>query len=444
MKRILLHEGLSALFLLLALSIFKAAVVPADVADSWYPVPLVFFLVFLAFAWLHIPQGDAPQTTLLIIIYRSLGFLLILVALTIYVNDRDQIQVLNDASFFVLILLYAAFWAVAAIPYFFRTPFGQKITANRLVQGLTVSLLTVILVAMVSEGVVRNDYMKRHVLGAYPITALPELNQPLNSWDFPDVEHSIEKPEGTIRVIILGDSLTAGSGLWYKDRYASLLQEKAGEDVEIIVLANPAASTAHQLIYWEALGRQLEADIVIVGVVTNDPDMGLVAQEPDETYFVRFFPDSQFARFLDYQINRWRDRAGQRYSYGQWESDLYTDEATQTAWKATLRELYQSITATGAEAWAYTLISPFDYSNPEIEETYRTRYEQLESAFREAGFRTTNLYTAYRERFDDTYFRELWVLPNDGHPDDVVNAFYAEAIWQDLAPALSLIRESAP
>lgn len=126
MKRILLHEGLSALFLLLALSIFKAAVVPADVADSWYPVPLVFFLVFLAFAWLHIPQGDAPQTTLLIIIYRSLGFLLILVVLTIYVNDRDQIQVLNDASFFVLILLYAALWAVAAIPYLFRTPFGQK------------------------------------------------------------------------------------------------------------------------------------------------------------------------------------------------------------------------------------------------------------------------------------------------------------------------------
>lgn len=286
--------------------------------------------------------------------------------------------------------------------------------------------------------------MKRHVLGAYPITALPELNQPLNSWDFPDVEHRIEKPEGTIRVIILGDSLTAGSGLWYKDRYAGLLQEKAGEDVEIIVLANPGASTAHQLIYWEVVGRQLEADIVIVGVVTNDPDMGLVAQEPDETYFVRFFPDSQFARFLDYQINRWRDRAGQRYSYGQWESDLYTDEATQTAWKATLRELYQSITATGAEAWAYTLISPFDYSNPEIEETYRTRYEQLESAFREAGFRTTNLYTAYRERFDDTYFRELWVLPNDGHPDDVVNAFYAEAIWQDLAPTLSLIGESAP
>jgi len=88
-----------------------------------------------------------------------------------------------------------------------------------------------------------------------------------------DRAHSPEKPEGTWRLVCLGDSVTMGDGVRPKDAFPQLLQtllDAEGLRVEVFNVALWGWSTRQEVIAYRRLARRYKPDQVLLGVCLND------------------------------------------------------------------------------------------------------------------------------------------------------------------------------
>ncbi len=111
-------------------------------------------------------------------------------------------------------------------------------------------------------------------------------NVKINSFGFRDREYSLKKPDGTYRMVVLGDSITFGNFLPVQSTYAhrlELLFERRGVNVEILNLSVSGYNTTQEIAFLEEVGLQFNPDEVIVGYCMND--LGVVS--PNLTYIAR-------------------------------------------------------------------------------------------------------------------------------------------------------------
>jgi hypothetical protein len=102
------------------------------------------------------------------------------------------------------------------------------------------------------------------------------LSYRTNRSGFRDSEYSAVKPEGTTRIVVVGDSVTNGHGVNQGESYAKCL-ERLLRDVdgtqryEVPVLALGALNTVQEARLLRTDGLALAPDVVVVGYVLNDP-----------------------------------------------------------------------------------------------------------------------------------------------------------------------------
>jgi hypothetical protein len=330
-----------------------------------------------------------------------------------------------------LVVLVAA---VVVWPEWVHTPSGLRLLRSAAFQNLTTVavsiLLTFVVIGLPLEVLLRTDYSKRHLLGRYG--AWPEdLIQQRNSRRYRDVEHSVEKPPGITRIVILGDSFAFGQGVADEEIFARVLARMAGPQVEVINMAKGGWSTINQFMAFKREGLAYEPDVVIVAAVTNDPEPSPSGQQPEWRIFHYVPVNLDLFHFLDYQLNRLGDALGLRLSYGEWEDSLYDPEGPGwTQWQLIIHEFGELLSSEGIPGYAFILPSAgwCDTCAFSPEEKYRL----LEEGFAEVGFRAYNLYPAYSQEFEGVPEKDLWALPNDRHPSVRVHKFYAEQMYSRL------------
>lgn len=315
---------------------------------------------------------------------------------------------------------------------------GIKLTIT-----VTSIILTFVLVTIPLELLLRSDYSKLYLFGVYGSLPQNLVSSLRNSLGYRDVEHDLEKLEGMTRILILGDSLTYGAGVADNEIYPFLLAELAGPHVEIINMSVGGWNTRDELNALYRDGLALAPDIVVVGVVTNDPETPLprsIRRGPKEWRFFTHIPSQipllrlDTFRFLDYQINRLGDRWGLKYGYSDWEADLYDPEGPYwPRWQQTVREFRELLRSHNILAYAFILPSPVDFKTAETKESFHTLLAQELTA---AGFQTVDLQPIYTREFGAISYKKLWALPNDGHPGPVLHEFYAREIWKVLQPQI--------
>ncbi len=101
------------------------------------------------------------------------------------------------------------------------------------------------------------------------------VTQKANSVGFLDYEHSFEKPRGTYRVLLLGDSFIEAVQVETKDKIQAILQEKLQKKYpfrkpEVIALGFSGCGTSNVLSFYEELGRKYKPDLVVIVFVYND------------------------------------------------------------------------------------------------------------------------------------------------------------------------------
>jgi lysophospholipase L1-like esterase len=93
-----------------------------------------------------------------------------------------------------------------------------------------------------------------------------------NSSGFRDRDHSVPKPPGITRIVILGDSVTEGYGVEDSSLFSHILQTQLGETVEVISVAVGGLNTPQEVHLLEQEGIRYNPDLVIVNFILNDCD----------------------------------------------------------------------------------------------------------------------------------------------------------------------------
>lgn len=119
--------------------------------------------------------------------------------------------------------------------------------------------------------------LRKNVDGLHVSTEF-DVRYRTNSHRLRDPERPLQKPDGVFRILVLGDSLTFGSGVDDADTFARQLESKlnARRDgrlprVEVINAACASWGTADHVVFLDHLGLQFEPDVVLMAFHDDDP-----------------------------------------------------------------------------------------------------------------------------------------------------------------------------
>lgn len=90
-----------------------------------------------------------------------------------------------------------------------------------------------------------------------------------NSLGFRGPEFEIEKPPGVTRLLVLGDSMTYGTGVEYEETYPAVL-DAMDPKLQVINTGVPGYHGGHQLLLLEEWIGPLQPDLVLVAYFWND------------------------------------------------------------------------------------------------------------------------------------------------------------------------------
>lgn len=331
-----------------------------------------------------------------------------------------------------LLLTAVGFSFVGALPQD-----RKKLLRNYVFAGVAFAIGTLTAILPL-EIFLRTDYSKQYVFGAFH--QLPTRLQPkVNAKGYRDHDHEIRKRPGDVRILALGDSVTFGDGVADDEVYPRLLQQMAAPNVEIIALAKDGWGTADHLVAWRREGVAYHPDVVFVAAITNDPSPPTTeprGQEPPWIVFRTLSPNLMLFRLLDFHLNLLAENFGWKYSYADWERDIYDpNKRYRVHWGNAVRSLSQEIHAEGITPYAFLLLGP-----SQIKDSESWKFQALYDVFSRAGFKTINLREPYIKTFQGIEPRSLFALPDDGHPGARVHQFFANEIWKVVKPEVEQVK----
>jgi GDSL-like lipase/acylhydrolase family protein len=95
-----------------------------------------------------------------------------------------------------------------------------------------------------------------------------------NSWGMRDRPHGLEKPEGTFRILVLGDSFMEAVQVDFEQSLPSLLEtelvERTGRTIEVINAGVSGWGTDDELTYLERYGLRFSPDLVLIAMTLHN------------------------------------------------------------------------------------------------------------------------------------------------------------------------------
>ncbi len=93
-----------------------------------------------------------------------------------------------------------------------------------------------------------------------------------NSAGFRDVEHTVERRPGIARILVVGDSVTEGTGVESDSVFSRRVQAGLGPTFEVVTVAAAGLNTPQEVHLLEQTGLTYKPDLVILNFVLNDCD----------------------------------------------------------------------------------------------------------------------------------------------------------------------------
>lgn len=139
---------------------------------------------------------------------------------------------------------------------------------------LLFTLLTVVLTASIIEAYFRYVYDESDGLGFLKVNSRWHKRHVVtNNYFFRDRDFVAQKPKSTVRIGIIGDSITFGGGIKNpEDRFSNLLEQKlrsSGAKVDVYNLGKSGTDTEVQIREYQKV-KHLDFDIIIWQYFLND------------------------------------------------------------------------------------------------------------------------------------------------------------------------------
>jgi lysophospholipase L1-like esterase len=230
-----------------------------------------------------------------------------------------------------------------------------------------------------------------------------------------------EKPAGTTRIVMLGDSVTLGFGVPLEQTTARLLEgalntHDSHRRIEVINTGVGNYNTSMEVAYFLAEGRRFNPDIVILNFFVNDAEP---TPRPSGNALTRHSLAAVYLSNRFDSASRWAHGAP---GWQQYYDDLYQDD--RPAWRkaqAAIADLKQACDRQGASLLLVNypdLHQTKDYPLTAINAKVKALAERL-------GIPYLDLLAAVGE---ETNPQRLWVHSSDPHPNGIATARYAQMI----------------
>ncbi len=92
----------------------------------------------------------------------------------------------------------------------------------------------------------------------------------VNSLGWRDIERTIERVPGKIRIAVLGDSFTEGAAVEDTETFTRQLENRLGSDVEVLNFGLSSLGTVQEEILYEHVVAAYKPDIVLLAMYMND------------------------------------------------------------------------------------------------------------------------------------------------------------------------------
>lgn len=103
-------------------------------------------------------------------------------------------------------------------------------------------------------------------------TRIGRITYRFNGAGFRDLDREPEKRPGIQRVVVLGDSVSLGTGVEWQSVFAAAIQSRIGDRFEVINIAQGGLNTPQEVHLFEQSGLLYEPDLVVLNFVLNDCD----------------------------------------------------------------------------------------------------------------------------------------------------------------------------
>jgi hypothetical protein len=277
-----------------------------------------------------------------------------------------------------------------------------------------------------------------------------------NRFGFREREVAVPKPTGTLRVLVLGDSLTWGAGLSENERYSNLLERHLRDDfpgraMEVLNFGISGGPTVQERDILKRYIDSVQPDLVIVGFCLNDLQPYGQNYSPERERYRSLFASIASLRrvglvrlpeLLIRRVSVLLEKTGRIPTWQLCAERSYSVDSDD--WKNFVKAL-EDISALceshGLMPPVFAVLNqgtnstkPTDYRNPDDTlKLYLKWYHQAEEAARQAGFVTVN----FEHEFGRDLSNEiLSINDRDGHPSASCNRVYAEKLRTVISPLI--------
>ncbi len=224
-----------------------------------------------------------------------------------------------------------------------------------------------------------------------------------NQYYFTDIQRDTIKPDNIFRIAVIGDSWIWGDGIYYKYTWSHLLEDKILEkykNTELISWGLCGWSTLHEYRYFINNGFRYHSDLLIVGVVENDPSLSY---------------DDQPAEFK------------------KWQEGLYSDFNLK-GYENLILDFVDSVNSNGTEI--LFVLTPLSADST------RMRWNnKIVDIMTRNNLNYLNLYPAFANKFKGLPPEVLFASPVNGHPGLRLNKFFANEVFNYLKRNNYLIKK---
>jgi lysophospholipase L1-like esterase len=246
----------------------------------------------------------------------------------------------------------------------------------------------------------------------------------INSWGFRDRKYDIEKPAGTVRILMLGDSVTFGWGVAAEDTVAKKLEAKLNatpglSPVEVINAGVGNYNTVMEVLSFVERDAALKPDVVVLNYFINDAEP--VPTRHDIGLLERSYAAVYFMGRLDILKRQYFGKEDWHKYY----AELYQENFD--GWRQAKLAFYRLVKFCRDHDIKLMVVN-----YPELHQLDPYPFPQvtanISNLATEAGVPFLDLLPFIAERNPSS----LWVSPTDAHPNRIATEEFADAIDQAL------------
>lgn len=247
-----------------------------------------------------------------------------------------------------------------------------------------------------------------------------------------------EKPDGTFRIVALGDSLTFGNGIEkeqdrFPDLMAKMISGRLGIKVEAVNLGLQACNTIEERKAFQDIGIKFQPDAVVIGYTNNDPESYM--QRLDITGRSR---GSGFVQMLTMElyladfIYRLYSQSGNINRHREYLHYINSQNASNMPeFKQALKGIRDDCASANVGLAFVLFPTLYGLDAPSYEFQYAN--DMITSELDSLGIPYFDLLPLLLGR----NAQELWVSRYDSHPDEMVHEMAAKGLLELVEPMIS-------